>query len=43
MSVNISTSIMHNSTNAGGVTSSLKAMFVQEGENLVIFLEHFLI
>ena len=35
MSVNISTSIIHNSTTAGGVTSSLKAMFVTEGENLI--------
>jgi hypothetical protein len=39
MSVNISNSMIPNSTTAVGITSSLKTMFISEGENLVnIFL-----
>ena len=36
MSVNVSTSVMHNSTTGIGINSSLKSMFITEGENLVL-------
>lgn len=35
MSINISNSLIPNSTTAVGITSSLKTMFITEGENLV--------
>ena len=35
MSINISGSILQNSTTVGGVNSSLKTLFITEGENLV--------
>jgi hypothetical protein len=35
MSINISGSIVNNSTTAGGVSSSLKKLFVEEGEIMV--------